>query len=316
MNLTQSYDTIKAAVKNEERYGFKMKYTRKIVSYLLILALVFTGMPAKDGKAAAVRPKTKAHAYYMIDASTGKKILSKNATGKIYPASTVKLMTALVVLEHAKETRQITYTKKIKKMIPSDAAALNLRTGRTYTVKQYLHMLLIVSDAAAATTLALGTAGSMEQFVKWMNEKAAALGMKNTSFDNPIGLDKGSGYKKTYTTAADFIKISKASMENQTIRTIVAKHKYKVQPIGVKKSFVIKNTNAFYFAYKKMVKGAEYEIIGSKTGTTLAAGHALVATARDSQGHEVICAFYGNSTHEQLYKDVKKLFDYAFEQYK
>lgn len=292
-----------------------MKHMRRFVTYLLIIALLSAGVPAKDAHAVTAPPKTKAHAYYMIDSATGEKILSKKAGRKIYPASTVKLMTALVVLEHASEAKQITYTKKLRKMIPSDAAALNLRTGRTYTVKQYLHMLLLVSDAAAATTLAVGTAGSMKQFVEWMNEKAEELGMNNSSFDNPIGLDKGSGYKKTYTTAADFIKISKASMENKTIRAIVAKHKYKVSPIGVKKSFVIKNTNAFYFAYKKMVKGAGYEIIGSKTGTTRAAGHALVATARDSEGHEVICAFYGNSTHEQLYKDVKKLFDYAFARY-
>lgn len=292
-----------------------MKHTRKIISYLLILALIFTGIPAQRVQAGIERPKTKAHAYYMIDAGTGKKILSKNANQKIYPASTVKLLTAMVVLEHASETKQITYTKKLKKMVPSDASSLNLRTGRTYTVKQYLHMLLIVSDAAAATALTVGVAGSEKQFVKWMNEKAAALGVKNTSFDNAIGLDKGSGYDKTYTTATDFIKISKAAMENETIRTIVAKRKYKVSPIGIKKSFVIKNTNAFYSTYKKMVRGADYTIIGSKTGTTRAAGRALVATAKDDEGHEVICAFYGKGTHKRLYKDVKKLFDYAFAQY-
>ena len=291
-----------------------MKYTRKIISYLLILAICSAGMAPQNAQA-QTRPKTRAHAYYMMDVGSGKKILGKNVNEKIYPASTVKLMTALVVLEHASESKQLTYTKKLKKMIPSDAAALNLRTGRTYTVKQYLHMLLIVSDAASATTLAVGTAGSMEQFVAWMNEKAAALGMEHSSFDNPIGLDKGSGYPKTYTTAADFIKISKAAMENQTIRSIVAKKKYRVSPVGVKKSFVIKNTNAFYSTYKKMVKGKTYRIIGSKTGTTRAAGHALVATATDDQGHEVICAFYGKGTHEQLYRDVRKLLDYAFAQY-
>lgn len=292
-----------------------MKHTRKLIPYLLIIALLLGGFLPQPVQAETDKPKTQAHAYYMVDAGSGKKILSQNANKKIYPASTVKLMTALVALEHARTTQEIKYTKKLSKMIPSDAAALNLRTGRTYNVRQYLHMLLMVSDAAAATALSVGIAGSQEQFVKWMNEKAVALGMTKTSFDNPIGLDIGSGYHKTYTTASDFSKISRAAMENKTIRAIVAKHKYKVQPIGVKKSFVIQNTNAFYFAYKKMVKGAKYEIIGSKTGTTRAAGHALVATARDEEGHEVICAFYGKGTHERLYQDVKKLFDYAFEQY-
>lgn len=292
-----------------------MKRIRKPMIYLLMTALLLAGIPSETSRAQTAVPKTKAHAYYMIDAGSGEKILSKNAKKKIYPASTVKLLTALVVLDHAEETQEIKFTKKLKKMVPFDAAALNLRTGRTYNVNQYLHMLLMVSDAASATTLAVGTAGSQSQFVEWMNEKAKALGMKHSSFDNPIGLDKGNGYNKTYTTAEDFIKVSSAAMKNSTIRSIVAKKKYTVRPVGVDKSFVIKNTNAFYFAYKKMVKGVEYEIIGSKTGTTRAAGHALVATARDSEGHEVICAFFGNSTHERLYKDVKKLFDYAFAQY-
>ena len=289
-----------------------MKRIRKQIVYLLITALLLAGMPDTSVQAQTAIPKTKAHAYYMIDAATGEKILSKNANKKIYPASTVKLLTALVALDHAEETKEIKYTKKLSKNIPNDAAALNLRTGRTYNVNQYLHMLLMVSDAVSATVLAVGIAGSQEKFVEWMNEKAKSLGMKHSSFDNPIGLDKGNGYNKTYTTAADFIKVSKAAMENETIRKIVAKKKYTVRPIGVKKSFVIKNTNAFYTHYKKMVKGVEYEIIGSKTGTTRAAGHALIATARDENGREVICAFFGKATHKRLYKDVKKLFDYAY----
>lgn len=276
---------------------------------MCILAVIISCLPAK---AQAAGPKVQAHAYYMIDAGTGEKILSKNANKKIYPASTAKLMTALVVLEIAEETDQYKFTKKLKKKVPGDASALNLRTGRTYTVNQYLHMLLIASDAASAITLACGSAGTVENFVEWMNQKAVELDMTHTSFDNPIGLDIGSGYYKTYTTAADFIKLSKAAMENSTIRSIVAKKKYRVSPIGVKKSFVIKNTNAFYHRYKKMVKGKSYEIIGSKTGTTRAAGHCLVCTARDADGREVICAFYGKGDYKRLYKDVRKLMDYAY----
>ena len=163
--------------------------------------------------------------------------------------------------------------------------------------------------------LAEGTAGNVETFVEYMNDKAEELGMKHSHFDNPVGLDKGSGYNGTYTTAADFIKVSKAAMENPLIAKIVAKHKYKVQPIGVNKSFVIKNTNAFYGTYKKLVRNRKYKIIGSKTGTTRAAGHCLVATAVDEEGNTVICAFYGNGGYERLYKDIRKLLDYAFARY-
>lgn len=291
-----------------------MKDTKKRVVWLLILSLLLTAVPSVKGQA-ATKPKTMAHAYYMIDAKSGEKILSSRANKRIYPASTVKLLTALTVLDYADVNQEIKYTKKLRKKIPADASALNLKTGRKYTVKQYLNMLLIVSDAGSALALAEGTAGSVDEFVEYMNDKAKELGMKHSHFDNPVGLDKGSGYSGTYTTAADFIKVSKAAMENPLIAKIVAKHKYKVQPIGVKKSFVIKNTNAFYGTYKKLVRNKKYTIVGSKTGTTRAAGHCLVATAVDENGNTVICAFYGNGGYERLYKDVRKLFDYAFSLY-
>lgn len=288
-----------------------MKNTKRLLAFVLAVAVMLGNVPGREVQAKS-RPKTKAHAYYMYDITKGEKILSKDANKRIYPASTVKLLTALTVLDHASTQQKIVYTKKIRKKVPGDASSLNLRTERTYTVEQYLHMLLIVSDASSATALAIGTAGSRKRFVGWMNEKAQSLGMTNSSFDNPIGLDVGSGYNKTYTTAADFMKASRAAMDNEVISKIVAKKKYRVSPVGVKKSFVIKNTNAFYFKFKKLVKNKKYMIIGSKTGTTRAAGHCLVATAVDDRGHKVICAFYGKGSYERLYKDVKKLFDYAY----
>ena len=291
-----------------------MKKTQRCMAWMLLLSIMLAAMPSVSAKAAA-KPKTMAHAYYVMDAKSGEKILSDRANKKIYPASTVKLLTALTVLDYADVNQTIKFTRKLQKKIPSDASALNLKTGRRYTVKQYLNMLLIVSDAGTALALAEGTAGNVETFVEYMNDKAEELGMKHSHFDNPVGLDKGSGYNGTYTTAADFIKVSKAAMENPLIAKIVAKHKYKVQPIGVNKSFVIKNTNAFYGTYKKLVRNRKYKIIGSKTGTTRAAGHCLVATAVDEEGNTVICAFYGNGGYERLYKDIRKLLDYAFARY-
>ncbi len=291
-----------------------MKKTQRGIVWLLVLSILFAGIPSAHVQAAA-KPKTKDHAYYMIDAKSGQKILTSHANKRICPASTVKLLTALTVIDYADLNQKIKYTKKLRKKIPSDASALNLKTGRVYTVEQYLNMLLIVSDAGSAIALAEGTAGNIKDFVELMNDKAKELGMKHSHFDNPIGLDRGSGYNKTYTTAADFIKVSKAAMEEPVIAKIVAKHKYKVQPVGAKKSFTIKSTNAFYGTYKKLVKNKKYKIIGSKTGTTRAAGHCLVATAVDEEGNTVICAFYGNGGYERLYKDIKKLLDYAFARY-
>ena len=168
-----------------------MKKTQRCMAWMLLLSIMLAAMPSVGAKAAA-KPKTMAHAYYVMDAKSGEKILSDRANKKIYPASTVKLLTALTVLDYADVNQTIKFTRKLQKKIPSDASALNLKTGRRYTVKQYLNMLLIVSDAGSALALAEGTAGNVETFVEYMNDKAEELGMKHSHFDNPVGLDKGS----------------------------------------------------------------------------------------------------------------------------
>lgn len=138
-----------------------------------------------------------------------------------------------------------------------------------------------------------------------MNKKAKKLGLTHTSFDNPIGLDIGSDFHKTYTTANDFAILGRVAMSNGTIRRIVSKGKYKINKSR------IKNTNLFYDRFS-LSEDSKYKIIGTKTGTTRAAGKVLIATAVDEKGHEVICAFFGNSTSEALYQDIKKLFDFTF----
>lgn len=208
-----------------------MKNTRKCIVFLLVLSMLTTIVPTAKAQAAAKPKTTSASILHDRCLEVGKKILFELMRTKGYiRQAQLKLLTALTVLEYSGTDEEIKYTKKIRRMVPSDASALNLKTGRTYTVEQYLHMLLIVSDAGSAVALAQGTAGSQKDFVVWMNEKAKALGMMHSHFDNPIGLDKGSGYYGTYTTAADFIKVSKAAMENPVIKRIVAKHKYRVQP--------------------------------------------------------------------------------------
>ena len=88
-----------------------MKNTRKCIVFLLVLSMLTTIVPTAKAQAAA-KPKTTSHAYYMIDAGSGKKILSSNANKRIYPASTVKLLTALTVLEYSGTDEEIKYTKK------------------------------------------------------------------------------------------------------------------------------------------------------------------------------------------------------------
>lgn len=290
---------------------------KKLVTVLLIAAFISGLVPGsifnQVPTASAAVPSVQAKAYVVMDANSGGVIYKKSMNKKIYPASTVKLMTAIVALENADLDKKITFTKKLRKMIPSDASKLGLKAGTTYSVRQYLNMMLIASDADSATALASGTAGTYENFITLMNDTAKRYGMDRTSFDNPSGLDTGNGFKKTYTTAYDFAILARHAMSYETIRNIVSKNTYNVPARKGKPSFKIKNTNGFYSTYK--LKGKKYSIIGSKTGTTRAAGRVLIATARDESGNELICAYFGGNTSDNLYNGIEKLLDYAYKQY-
>lgn len=290
---------------------------KKIITAFIITAVITGILPAgitNPAKANAAVPSVQASAYVLMDANSGGVIYKKGMNKKIYPASTAKLMTAIVIIDNIKDLGQsVKYTKKIQKMVPQDASRLYLKAGTSYMIKQYLTMLLVASDADSAMVLAAGSGIDYNEFIKLMNNTAKSYGMTKTSFDNPMGLDTGNGYKKMYTSAYDYAVLARHAMSYSVIRNIVARKTYKVPARKGKPSFTIKNTNGFYSRYK--LKNKEYEIIGSKTGTTRAAGHVLIATARDKAGHELICAYFGGKSSENLYKGIEKLLDYAYKQY-
>lgn len=291
------------------------KICKRIIVCTLVAAICSGIVPQYVIEAKSIkRPSVQAKAYVITDVDTGRTMSEKNPDKKIYPASTTKLMTALVVLDKLSLKKKITMTKNIRSILSWDVTSFPLKCGSRYTVEQYLNMMLIASDAGSAAALAIGTSGSIKKFSSLMNKEAKKLGMNKTSFDNPIGLDIGNNYNHTYTTASDFSKLAMKAMKNKVIRGIVKKSKYKVPAVKGSKSFTINNTNKFYNYYK--LKGKKYRIIGTKTGTTNAAGYSLIATARDSYGDEVIISYFGAKSPYALYSGVRKLFDYAFSRYK
>lgn len=289
-----------------------MKQFKRFYCFLLIFVCTFQiSVPDIDIQAASV-PKVSAHAYVIMDANTGKTLYSKNSNKRIYPASTVKLMSALVVLDRCNPNKTIKITKKMLRQVPSDSSVVGLKAGNSYSVSALLHMLLLPSAGDAAVALAYGSYGSQKAFLTAMNQKAKKLSLWHTSFDNPIGLDIGNQYYKTYTTASDFSKLARYAMTNSIIRKIVSKSSYTVPKARYTPAFTIKNTNKFLsgFSYNKKL----YQVIGGKTGTTKAAGSVLITSAVDKKGHEVICAFFGNQDHAKMYSDIRKLFNFTFKQ--
>ena len=171
-------------------------------------------------------------------------------------------------------------------------------------------MLLISSAADAADTIAEAISGSTSKFIEQMNNKAKLLGMNNTKFDNTIGLDIGNKYYNTYSTSNDIAKLTNVVMKNTTIRNIVCKPSYTIKKFNNKGSKTINNTNRFLRGqwYPKDL----YTIIGTKTGTTNAAGYALSATAIDKNGREIICSFFGNATRNKMYENIQALLTYTY----
>jgi len=250
------------------------------------------------------------HAYAVMDANNGEVLLSSHLNKRIYPASTVKIMTAIVAIENMDLDTKIKVKRKVTKKISSGAARYGLISGKKYTLRCLLHILLLVSGADAADVIADAVGGSVDDFVKMMNQKAKELGMNGSHFDNAIGLDIGDHFKKTWATAYDYCILTQYAMKNEEFCKIVGKKHYKVKRCDGTYERKLTNSNRFYTLVD--YDHSLYQVIGTKSGTTNAAGHVFIATAQNEKGNRVICAYYSKVSTTQLFQDIKKLFNKVF----
>lgn len=279
--------------------GCEMKGIKKITALFLIMILTIStsGFVNKVESAQVSKSQTNdspismgvsAHAYVVMDANSGEIIMSQDADKKIYPASTTKLLTAVVAIENCNLDREIEVKQAALNKVDVESSIVGLRAGSTYTMEQLLYMLLIVSAGDAAEVIAEEVAGSSEAFATMMNEKAKQIGMTDSYFDNPVGMDWHSN-AKIHSTAHDIAKLTQYAMANYEIRKIVRHSFYTVDNFYNGKSITLGSTNGFL--RKRKYADNLFTVIGSKTGTTDKAGFALTTTAKDNEGREVICAF-------------------------
>ena len=293
--------------------------SRYLISWLLTLTiLVGTLVPAQVQAAKLPVPVGlhDHHAFTAIDAWSGQELMGEDATKKVYPASTVKLMTAIVMLEAAKDkgislNKKVKITQKLLNQVELGLASYHMQVGESYTLRTLMNMMLISSYGDATYAAAVTIFGSVANCVKAMNAKAKAMGLKNTSFDNVVGLDVGNNYKKTYTTAAEMGKITRLAMQNDTICGIVAKAKFQVIQADGTKGRVIESSNLLYskVPYDKNL----FTIVGSKTGTTRAAGNVFAGTAVDKAGHKVISVYMGKDSSEARFSDTNLILRAIFQ---
>ncbi len=239
--------------------------------------------------AASAPPAVSAAAALVYDVDAGRVLLAAHEEDALPPASLTKLMTALLVLEQDDLEALVT-------IAPEDLigdASMGLRAGEAVTVRQLLWGLLVPSGNDAAMALARHSAGSVPAFVERMNRRAAELGLAQTRFVNPHGLD-AEGH---VSSAADLLTLARHAWQHALLREIVA------QPAAIVAGHEMQSTNRLLADYPG--------VVGLKTGTTPAAGECLIAAVEDS-GHVVFVVVLGSADR---YADFRTLHEHYQDNY-
>lgn len=254
----------------------------------------------------------------LFNVNTGKILYEKDAYKKRYPASTTKMMTAILTLENCdlNDTATVSSTAVI---LPPGYISAHLQVGEVLTIDELLHLLLIISSNDAANVLAEHIAGSVSNFSTMMNNKAKEIGCQNTNFVNPNGAQN----VNHYSTAYDLCLIANYAMKNETFRKLVSIDSYTVPATNKYQERKLTNTNALLQQVNEKTKTKNiyyYEYaIGIKTGYTNQAKNCLVAGA-SKNGVEFISVVLGADLNEsdnnsERFADSKKLLETAIDNY-
>lgn len=269
-----------------------MKFPHLRAGLILALVLVINLV----GRASAGELDITARAAIIIEAGTGRVIWEKNADEKNYPASTTKIMTALLALENLSPRQEIFYTPNAEL---TEDTPLGILAGERLTASELITGMLLESDNGAAVALAEAVDGSVDSFSRRMNKRAKLLDMQSTHFVNPNGLPD----ENHYSTVRDMAKLARAAMENKDFREMVVQPKHYLKWSYPEKFTAIENTNKLLGKYEGMT--------GIKTGWTNAAGGCLAASAKRN-GVELIVVLMKTPTADDRFSDARKLLDYGF----
>ena len=257
-----------------------------------------------------------AKASICVNAETGAIIEEKNSRKKMYPASTTKIMTALLVFKNCKDLSEtVTMEAEDFKDVEGGASTAGFKEGETVTVESLLYGLMLPSGNEAANALARYIGGDVASFVKMMNKEAKSLGCVNTHFVNTNGLHDDNHY----TCAYDLYLIAKAAMKYDDFQTIVNTAQKKLPATSMNPERIIYTTNELIFSrYSPMYYANCY---GIKTGHTTPAGYCFVSYAKndsvDLSYYSVVmgCDFDDAEGYAGSFVETKKLFEWAYSSY-
>ena len=301
--------------------------TNRIFSVFLLLVLItslfLTPSAQADETTAAAPPELNSKAVLLVDANTGSVVYAVNEHQELYPASTTKIMTALLVLEAVDRGElslgdELTASRAaITTGLAEDGSTSNIKEDEVMTVEEYLTCMLVVSANEACNVLAEAVSGSVEAFVEDMNERAQQLGCENTHFVNTTGLHDS----QHYTSAWDLYLITAEAMKHDAFMRICDTATAVIPATNLSEERTLHTTN--YLIGTWWSRGYLYDDAhGIKTGSTSQAGHCLVSSATRGSlsfisvvlGAERLTLEDGEIRTYSFY-DTRLLFDWAFDNF-
>lgn len=281
----------------------KMKF--KIFLFTLVFVTCFSFVFA------AGKPNINSKTAVAMAADSSVVLYNKDMNKKIYPASTTKILTAILAIENLSLDKTVVVSKTAIK-IPWDSSSVYLKEGEVMTINDLLYCLLLNSGNDAANVLAEAVSGDIATFVELMNKKAQELGCTNTHFNNAHGYSDDNHY----TTALDMAKIFSYCIKNEAFTKIISTKSYIVEKTNkTNEKRYLNNTNRLILQKEDSVHARYYEYcIGGKTGYTDEAGRTLVTFGK-KDGKTVIVTIFGASTNgsqDVRYTDAINLFEYSF----
>ncbi len=279
----------------------------KKILLIILLFLNFIAMP-KNMIFATHKVNISANSAILIDSKTGSILYEKNSQKKSFPASTTKILTAIVILENCKLEEIVTVKQSAISAVPDGYSTAFLTQGEQMSVKDLLTLFLVHSSNDSGYVLAEYCSNSIQNFAKLMNDTAKKIGCKNSNFLNPCGIHDDNHY----TTSYDLSLIARYAMQNETFRSIVSMKECNVPSTNKYGVRTYKNTNELLNPYSKYYLN---DCIGIKTGFTSQAKSCLVSCF-NKDGLEIICVDLGSNypenTKNSRFIDSKILHDYVY----
>lgn len=293
-----------------------MKIIKKITVFVFAAATLLCGacetsQAAKKNSAQywPEGPQIVSASAIVIDADTGTALYEKNIHDAHYPASITKILTTLLAIENSNMDEVVTFSHD--SVYNTEGSGIARDVGEQMTMKQCLYAVMLASANECAYAVAEHVAGDIGTFVQMMNERAAALGCKDTNFTNCNGLPDESHY----TSAHDMALIAKEAYRNESFRIIASTKTYTI-PFTNKhtdEETYLQNHHQMLYPLKTRKYLYEY-CLGGKTGYTIAANNTLVTYA-EKDGMTLICVVL-NAPASGHYEDTRALFDFCFDNFK